>query len=189
LKKIYLAAASAMTAYFLLALTYQPIYQEEANTPRPRIDVVVSSETIELGQSFNVTVWSYNEGDTADLQTVSIGFPQNSGFDGIRIVSYDFLQSPKMIQIGEDVGTQYVGNQATIPSRYPMIEAYSRPAKPGDTFHMKIEITPTQIGPFHVYAKSVAMPHSDIQSHFPTYGLLDHQDEYVLDFLVMVVSP
>lgn len=179
-----------MAAYFLLAVSVYPqIYQSEANVPKPTIDISVSSDTIYLGQSFDIAIRSYNEGDVADLQIVSVGFPQNKNLDGIRITSYDFPQSPRMILPGNDVGANYTGGQITAKSQYPMIEAYSRPSKPDDVFQMKLQITPAEIGSFHVYAKTVAMPHSDDTSHFPAFGLTDHQNEFVLDYVVHVMAP
>lgn len=178
-----------MAAYFVLAIMVLPdSYQNmHTNVPEPRIDVTVSQSKIALGQSFDVTVISYNDGDDADLQTVSVAFPQSRDLDGIKIVSYDFLQSPDLIEVGKEVGSQYTAGAKTIISQYPSIEAYSRPSKAGDTFSMTIQVTPREAGSFHIYTKSVAMPHTSDLAHFPSYGMVDHQGEFVQQHTVEVV--
>jgi hypothetical protein len=129
-----------------------------------------------------------NDGDIADLQIVTVAFPQNNNLDNIKILSYDFLQSPRFIQKGEEIGSGYTGEETTVLSKYPSIEAYSRPSKNGDLFKIILEITPTQPGIFKIYTKSVAMPHINDLSHFPSKGLLDHQNEFVQEYSVEVVN-
>ncbi len=185
LKKIYAVAACVMAAYFVLAVIVLPKSYENSHTnvPQPRLEVSISDEQILIGESFRVDIKSYNDGDVADLQIVTVSFPQNENLDGVKIISYDFLQSPKMIEVGRDVGAQY--GEGTAISQYPFLEAYSRPSKSGDTFGMVLEITPKEAGQFRIYAKSVAMPHSG-SSHFPSGGLLDHQNEFVAEYTVEV---
>lgn len=180
-----------MAAYFVLAAAVFPnMYEDTAvNVPRPRIDVETPQNTVLLGQSFDVILRSYNDGDAADLQLVSVAFPKSRDLDGIRIVSYDFLQSPAMIGIGDEMGSQYAAGAVTVRAQYPSIEAYSRPSNPGDTFTMTLQITPKEAGQFHIYAKSVAMPHVTNASHFPPSGTLDHQNEFVTGYIIEVVEP
>lgn len=177
-----------MAAYFVLAVMVFPKLYENShiNVPQPRLDVSLSDEQILLGKSFRVVILAYNDGDAADLQTVSAAFPQNDKLDNVKITSYDFLQSPRMIETGDDVGAQYTGG--TTKSQYPFIEAYSRPSKNGDTFSMTLEVKPKEPGPFRIYVKSVAMPHSTDLSHFPSSGILDHQNEFVEEYVVEVLD-
>ncbi|HXG73345.1 MAG TPA: hypothetical protein VNK44_00810 [Candidatus Nitrosotenuis sp.] len=189
MKKIYLIAASVMAAYFALTMFVFPqVYQGVTVVhPRPALEVSLSAKQITLGESFEIEVTAYNNGDAADLQTVTIAFPQSNDLENIKVVSYDFLQSPRMIQKGQEVGSEYTAGQRTIITKYPFIEAYSRPSKNGDTFKMTLQITPKEAGVFKIYAKSVAMPHVDDQSHFPTHGLQDQQNEFVQEYSVEVV--
>jgi len=177
-----------MAAYFALtALVVPQLYSgAEINEPRPRIDVLISSDQISLGQSFDVTVRSHNDGGTADMQTVSVAFPSRDSLEEISITSYDFMQSPILIEAGEEIGSEYTAGEVTVTSQYSAIEAYSRPSHPGDTFTMILKVTPKEAGPFHVYAKSVAMPHLSDKSHFPDSGILDHQNEFVQQYVVEV---
>lgn len=190
LKKIYLVAACVMVAYFALAVfvfpqTYQNV---TAVHPRPVLDVTLSAQQITLGESFEAKITAYNNGDAADLQIVTIAFPQNDDLENVRMVSYDFLQSPRMIQKGQEVSSEYTAGQKIILTEYPFIEAYSRPSKSGDTFKMTLQITPKEAGLFKLYAKTVAMPHVDDESHFPTHGLQDQQNEFVQEHTVVVVK-
>lgn len=179
-----------MAVYLVLAVVVFPKYYENShiNVPQPRLDVSLSDEQILLGESFRVSIRAYNHGDAADLQIVSAAFPQNDKLDNVKITSYDFLQSPSMIETGSDVGAQYTGGATTVKSQYPFIEAYSRPSKNGDTFSMTLEVTPKEPGPFRIYVKSVAMPHLSDLSHFPSSGILDHQNEFVEEYVVEVLD-
>lgn len=191
MKKIYLVAACIMVVYFTLTIFVIPKAYENAPTatPQPRLDVKLSTQKITLGESFEVEVLVSNKGDMADLQTLAVAFPQNNNLANIKIISYDFLQSPQLIQKGEKVGSDYTAGQTVVLSKYPFIEAYSRPSKNGDSFKMTLEVIPTEAGLFKIYTKTVAMPHINDSSHFPSDGLLDHQNEFVQEHIVEVLSP
>lgn len=179
-----------MAAYLVTTITVFPLlYQDvQPNVPQPRIDVTISSTTVKIGQSFEIDIKSYNEGDLADMQTVSVAFPQSKNLDGIKVVSYDFMQSPVLIEVGDQIGSQYAASASTVRAQYPAIEAYSRPSESGDSFRMTLEVTPKEIGTFYIYTKSVAMPHTSDLSHFPASGILDHQDELVQQHTVEVIK-
>lgn len=180
-----------MAIYFAtLILVFPTIYENvSTKTPKPSLDVQISEEKIILGQSFFVEIRSYNEGDEADLQTVTVSFPQNKNLDNVEIIEYDFLQSPQLIPIGTEVGINYTAGAETMKAKYPFVEAYSRPAKIGDSFKMTLLVTPQETGVFKVYTKSVAMPHTSNLSHFPQVGTVDQQNEFVQEFIVEVIKP
>ena len=178
-----------MSAYFALNFavfpqTYQGV---PVAAPQPSIDVTLSASQIRLGEFFDLSITATNNGEEADLQTITVEFPQNQNLDNIQIKSYDFLQSPKLFVPEQQIGTDYTGGQTMIQSKYPFIEAYNRPAKPGLTHSVTLQITPTVTGIFTVYSKTVAMPHINDLSHFPIGGTVDHQNEFVLEHIVMVV--
>ena len=51
-----------------------------------------------------------NNGDTADIQVVSLSFLNITSIDCIvKISDYDFTQKPVFIEIGDEVGSEYVG--------------------------------------------------------------------------------
>lgn len=178
-----------MATYFALAVFVFPqIYQDVATThPRPALEVELSAQKIALGESFEAEISAHNGGDTADLQIVTVAFPQNEDLDNVKIVSYDFLQSPRLVQKGTKVGSEYTAGKNTVFTKYPFIEAYSRPSD-GETFKMTLKITPKEAGIFKIHAKTVAMPHADDLSHFPRSGLQDQQNEFVLEYTVEIAD-
>jgi len=156
-------------------------------TPTPYLEAEVSSTQINLGESFRLSTISENIGDYGDIHIVSAAFPTLTKTDGIvRMVSYDFSNSPIYIESGDEIGAKYSGGLETVYAQYPSIEAMSRPIHPGTKYTMDLQITPDELGPFTVYVKSIDIPHTSSLSHFPTEGQLDHQGEYVLVYTVNV---
>jgi hypothetical protein len=188
--KLYFMATGVMATYFTLVMVVFPgAYQDtKAGVPQPSLEVRLSTQQIKLGESFEMTLVATNLGEGADLQTLTVEFPQNQNLDNVKIISYDFLQSPKSFLKDSQVGSDYNGGQDLIHSKYPFIEAYNRPSKPGHSSTMILQITPTEPGPFIVYSKTVAMPHLSEISHFPTQGMLDHQNEFVQEHIIEVIQ-
>ena len=148
---------------------------------------MVSNSEISFGESFEVKLTSKNVGDVADVLVASIAFPELKEInDIIKIVSYDFIQSPVTINVGDEIGAEYLSVQQTIPAEYPSIEAYTRPSRPGPEYHMTLEITPKEPGQFVFYAKAITLPHLTEISHLPLEGTVDHQGEFVEVYTVSV---
>jgi hypothetical protein len=189
LKKIYFIAAGTMAAYFALVMVVFPYaYQDtKVGVPQPSLEVTLSAQQIQLGESFEMSLVATNLGEEADLQTVTVEFPQNQNLDNVKIISYDFLQSPKLFLQGSLVGSDYNGGQDLIHSEYPFIEAHNRPSKPGHSSTITLQVTPMEPGQFTVYSKTVAMPHLSEISHFPIQGTLDHQNEFVQEHTIEVI--
>lgn len=188
LKKTYLIAAGVMAIYLgVMFGVFPPIYSNAPiGIPKPSLEVA-SPQQVKLGDSFQFVISTNNLGADADLQSVTVEFPQNQNLDNIKITSYDFLQSPKLFLQGQEIGSGYYGNQNLVKSQYPFIEAYNRPSKAGHSSSMTLEITPTEVGVFTIYIKTVAMPHVSEKSHFPQQGPIDHQNEFVQEHKIMVV--
>ena len=181
--------AVSLAVYFTMTVFVLPekFLATEQFTPIPFLEVKVSSTQINLGESFRLSTISENIGDYGDIHIVTAGFPTLSETEGIvRIVSYDFSNSPIYIEPGDEIGAKYSGGLETIEAQYPQIEAMNRPVQPGTKFVMDFEITPDEPGPFTVYVKAIDIPHTNSLSHFPVEGQLDHQDEYVLVYTVNV---
>ena len=181
--------AVSLAVYFSMTVFVLPekFLAKEQFTPIPFLEVEVSSTQINLGDSFRLSTVSENIGDYGDIHIVTAGFPTLKNTEGIvKIVSYDFSNSPLYIEPGEEIGAQYSGGLETVNAQYPQIEAMNRPVHPGTKFVMDFEITPDKPGPFTVYVKSIDIPHTSSSSHYPTEGKLDHQDEYVLVYTVNV---
>lgn len=179
----------ALGIYFILGLYVLP----EQYLTRPQAEsetiltVQLSDSEISLGSSFEVGMTSENIGDMADILILSIAFPNLKEIDDrIKIVSYDFTQSPVNIEVGEEIGVEYLATQKTVHAEYPSIEAYSRPAHTSATYHITLDITPKQVGNFVFYTKSVTLPHLSPLSHYPREGEIDHSNEYVEVYSVQV---
>lgn len=177
-----------MAAYFTLMLAVFPqIYSNtEIGMPKPSLQATIP-EQVRLGEPFEMNLIATNLGAEADLQSVTVEFPSSQNLDNVKIVSYDFLQSPRLFLQGEEIGSDYNGGQDLIESKYPFIEAYNRPSRTGHSSSMTIQITPTETGVLIICTKTVAMPHISDESHYPTNGILDHQNEFVREHKIMVV--
>jgi len=178
-----------MAAYFALVMIVFPDAYEDTKigVPQPSLEITLSTQQIKLGESFEMTLISNNIGQEADLQTVTVEFPQNQNLDNVKITSYDFLQSPKLFLKDSQVGSDYNGGQDLVHAKYPFLEAYNRPSKTGHSSSMTLQITPTEPGSFTIYSKTVAMPHLSEISHFPVQGPLDHQNEFVQEHTIEVM--
>jgi hypothetical protein len=74
-------------------------------------------------------------------------------------------------------------------AQYASIEAFSRPWEAGNTYTADIEVIPKTEGRFVVFVKSVALPHTWDQAHYPQAGTLDQQKEFVEIYSVQVTKP
>jgi len=177
-----------IAVYFILTLFVLPeqFLSTEHLVPQPYLNVDLSDSEISLGDSFRLNVVSENIGDYGDIHIVSVAFPDLVKIDPVKIATYDFTQSSKYIAIGNEIGARYSGGTESTFSRYPSIEATTRPDYPGIKNHLGLIITPEKPGIFTIYVKSVDIPHASNLSHYPDSGFLDHQDEYVLVYSVNV---
>jgi len=186
---VTLGIVIALGIYFVLGLYVLPeqyIMRPQAE-PQATLKVQLSESEISLGSSFEVEMISENIGDMADILILSIAFPNLEEIDdGIKIVSYDFTQSPVYILVGDEIGAEYLVTQKTVLAEYPSIEAYSRPAQTGSSYHMVVDITPKQIGNFVFFTKSITLPYLSPLSHFPKEGEMDHSGEFVQVYSVNV---
>ncbi len=186
------AALAAAAVYFVFAIFVLPQpYSLTLAPPRPApviTSVGLSDETITLGNNFSIRVSAVNRGDSADLQLVSVAFPNATRADIITVNSHNFKQSPDFIRPGiDDLAVGYTGIQSMI-ARYPAVEAISRPWEPGEAFNIDLSVKPESEGRFVVFVKAVGLPHNGDQAHYPADGILDQQDEYVDVYEIMVTK-
>jgi hypothetical protein len=175
--------------YFILTLFVLPeqFLLTEQLVPQPYLKVDLSDSVVSLGDSFRLDIVSENRGDYGDIHIVSVAFPDLVEIDQVvKIATYDFTQSSHYVSIGDKIGAKYSGGLESTFSKYPSIEAMTRPAYPEIKNHLGLIITPEKLGIFTIYVKSVDIPHTSNLSHYPGSGFLDHQDEYVLVYLVNV---
>ena len=186
------AVSSLVSVYFFLSFYVFPhLYITLPKLkPIPEIhDVKLSSQIIGIGQSFYLTLTGVNTGDSADFQTISVGFPNlTTTYDFVKIIHSDFNQKPILIKKDEMVGSSYQGTGNLISAKHPSIEAFSRPWHSQVTHHIGFEITPMSIGRFVILLKSVAFPHLNQFAHYPLNGRRDYQNEFVNAYSIQVVK-
>jgi hypothetical protein len=187
------AVAAALVAYFSLSLYIFPQSYQSIEPRRPQAivtDVNLSAPTITLGQALIISVTGTNNGeDAADMQIVSVGFPNLTSIDNIKIMKHNFTQTPMLITPGKLLSSQYSSTGESVLAQYASIEAFSRPWEAGKTYSADIEAIPKTEGKFVVFIKSVALPHTWEQAHYPQDGTLDQQKEFVGTYSVQVTKP
>ena len=179
--------ATILIVYFLMTLVIFPdeYRSHKVIEPKPIHTASISSNEITLGESFKIEIEMINQNDFADIVLTSVGFPSLSDLDSVEVIGYDYTQSPKYIDIGYEVGSDYTYGEV-IPAVYPSIEADSRNIPANSEFRMVLLVNPPESGLFDVYIKTVAIPHTTNQSHFPYEGLVDPQGEHVEVYSVAV---
>lgn len=194
LKAIILTAAVAVAlmVYFSLSLFVFPQSYQSIEARRPQAivtDVSLSAPDIALGQTLTISVTGTNNGEDADMQIVSVGFPNLTTTDNIKTLKHDFDQTPILITPGELLSSEYSDTDSSVLAQYASIEAFSRPWEAGKTYTADIEVIPKTEGRFVVFVKSVALPHTWDQAHYPQAGTLDQQKEFVETYSVQVTKP
>ena len=187
---VLIIAGFFLAVYFALTIFVLPenYLSNDQLVPKPHLETNLSDIEINLGDSFHLDIFSKNVGDYGDIHIVSVAFPNLHEIedDVVQITTYDFTQSPRYLLPGDVLGSNYSGGLESIISEYPSIESMSRPIRSGQTHNIEFIITPQNTGNFTIYVKSINIPHTDDLSHFPQTGILDHQNEYVLPFVVGV---
>jgi hypothetical protein len=189
---LIVAVAVALVVYFSLSLYVFPQSYQSIEARRPQAivtDVSLSAPDIALGQALTISVTGTNNGEDADMQIVSVGFPNLTTTDNIKILKHDFDQTPILIAPGELLGSEYSDTDSSVLAQYASIEAFSRPWEAGKTYTIDIEVIPKTEGKFVVFIKSVGLPHTWEQAHYPQDGILDPQKEFVEIYSVQVTKP
>jgi hypothetical protein len=193
---IAVAAAGAYFALSAFVLPHAYLSSPLMAAPRPApvvTEVSLSDRSVALGQSFRIRVNATNQGEHADLQLVSIAFPNATSTGIVKVESYTFRQSPIFVNPGRPLAAGYQGSRdaataATVPARYPAVEAWSMPWDHGESFGAELRVTPQHEGRFVVFVKAVGLPHSHNGAHYPQSGIVDQQGEYVAAYEVNVAA-
>jgi hypothetical protein len=188
------AVAASLAMYFSLSLYALPQSYESAFLPRKPeavlTNVSLSALEITLGKTFTMSVTGANRGDDADMQIVSLGFPNLTRIgNNVLVLKHNFKQTPIQADTGKAVGSEYVGREKEIRARYAAIEAFSRPWEGGVTFTIDVQVEPQNEGKFVVFVKSIALPHTWERAHWPPQGISDYQQELVQPYTIQVTKP
>jgi hypothetical protein len=186
-------AAISLIIYYSLSILYIPqlyfSFSSEVKSQPVIIGANLSNSKVILGESFDLTITTRNNGDTADMQVVSLSFPNITSIDSIvKISDYNFTQKPVFIEVGDEVGSEYEGFDKVIKAPYPSIEANSRPWHTGDYYQISIDVKPTSVGRFVIFLKTIALPQINELDHYPRFGIKDYQGEFVAVSSVDIVN-
>ena len=182
----------ALMAYFLLLLYFFPQSYQSIALRKPQAlvsDVGISAHNITLGHPLIISVTGINNGDEADMQIVSVGFPNLTTTDNIKVLKHDFLQTPILIAPRERLSSAYSNTERPVSAQYTSIEASSRPWERGKIYSADLQVIPKTEGRFIIFIKSVALPHTWQGAHYPQDGVLDQQNEFVKVYSVQVTKP
>ncbi|MGI0019331.1 MAG: hypothetical protein ACREAY_02550 [Nitrososphaera sp.] len=192
IKSLIILAVVAAGAYLALSAFVVPqTYLLSLASPRPAPEITsvsLSSPEIALGETFTIRVAATNQGEQADLQLVSIAFPNATSAQVAAVQGHTFKQAPTMINPGKAIGAGYLGLERKVVAQYPAVESASRPWAPGETASVDLRVTPGAEGRFVVFVKAVSLPHNGDQAHYPQQGVLDQQGEYVTAYEVQVAK-
>jgi hypothetical protein len=184
------AVASALVLYLSLTLYVFPQSYQSIEPRRPEAAVTsisLSVSQVELGQAFAVSVTGINRGEEADMQIVSVGFPNFTSTSNIEVLDHNFAQTPILISPGDVVSSEYGERQ--VDAQYASVEAFSRPWPGGRAYSIDLQVAPEADGRFVIFVKSVAFPHSWDSAHWPQRGTVDYQKEFVEVHYVQVKKP
>lgn len=189
---IVIAVISLIIYYSLSIFIIPQLYFLTSSEVKPQPVITtakLSASKVVVGESFDLTIIATNNGDTADMQLVSLSFPNITSIDSIvKILKYNFTQKPVFIKMGDKVGSEYVGVNKVINAYYPAIEANSRPWYNGDYYQISVEVKPNNVGRFVIFVKTIALPHTNELGHYPRFGIKDYQGEFVVLSSVEVVN-
>jgi len=184
--------AVSLISYFFVSIYILPDIYVRAPKPRPAPIISkanLSSPVIHLGNTFYFYLQAKNTGDDADMQIISIAFPNLTSIDTkVYIRQSDLTQKPLFVNIGDKVGSDYTGLENIVYAKYPSIEAFSRPWHSNVPHSMKLEIRPSSVGKFLIFLKVISFPHTDNVAHYPKAGIKDFQNEYVKVYPVEILQ-
>ncbi|MDW7641595.1 MAG: hypothetical protein SCG72_04235 [Nitrosarchaeum sp.] len=175
--------------YLVLSLgVFPPLYlSKDLPSPQPYLEVKIPNNSISLGESFDLNIFSKNIGDYGDIHILSIGFPSLEKItDEVKVINSNFNHQYHFIEKNTLVGSNYSAGDHKVESQYALIEIMNRPSPPNGSYDFQLLITPKNAGLYEIYVKVIEIPHTGELSHFPQQGLLDPQGEYVSVYSVMV---
>jgi hypothetical protein len=111
---IVVIAIISLIIYYSLSIFFIPqlffLSSSEVKSQPIITAAKLSTSEVVVGESFDLTITAMNNGDTADMQVVSLSFPNITSINNtVKISKYNFTQKPVFIEIGDEVGSEYVG--------------------------------------------------------------------------------
>lgn len=189
---LVVVVALSLTLYFFLSIYVLPNLYVRVPKPKP-VPVIINANLtptlIHLGNTFYLSVQGENIGDNADIEIISIAFPNLTDTDrNVQIQQSDFAQKPLFVKVGDKVGSSYTGLENIVYAKYPSIEAFSRPWHSKAIHNIKLKIKPFSPGKFLIFLKVVSLPNTSDLAHYPQTGVKDFQNEFVKVYEVKVLQ-
>jgi hypothetical protein len=191
---IILAAAisTSLAIYFSLSIYILPKMYLSMSRLKPvpiLTNVKISSLEVRVGKSFNISLIGSNQGNSADFQVISVGFPNLTLTDGfVQVKESDFNQRPVIVKKGDELESANLENKTPIKSNYPLIEAYNRPWNSHEIHHILMQVKASTVGRFVIFVKIVALPYANELSRYPREGIKDQQGEFVNVYSINVID-
>ena len=143
-------------------------------------NVNISKLQVPVGTPFNISFIGSNQGNSADVQIISVAFPNlTRPNDFVQVKESDFNQRPLIFKKGDELSSGYSQNKIPLKSKYHLIEAYNRPWHSHDKHHLLVQVKPYTVGRFVIFVKTIALPYTNELSHYPREGIKDQQGEFV----------
>ena len=79
----------------------------------------------DVNNSKNFIIDAGITGGDSDMLIIIVGFPDAKSFDGIKIKSSEFTQSPKFFEVGDEVKTYYPSDFKI--AEYPLLHIFNMP--------------------------------------------------------------
>jgi hypothetical protein len=185
--------AFPLLTYFVLVWYFFPDFYSSQPAGAKGMPVITQAgfhfSSASASDQFNFSVTGFNLGHTADIQIVSISFPnltgdiskENIGRNGgyVKVKEHNFTQTPLFVATGDTVGMGYSGGAETVTAKYPSIEFFSRPWKSKVGYGGTLEIASNTVGRFVILVKAISLPYFNTSSHYPQNGVMDYQHEFV----------
>ena len=185
MNRIILASIGIMAVYFLVMGVVFPdaLSFTEKRETSPFFVTSQEKKSISSNESFDFIIDTGITGGDSDMLILIIGFPDAKSFDGIKIKSSDFTQSPKFFEVGDEIKTYYPSDYKI--AEYPLLHIFNMPNPINKKPILQLEITPENLGEYRIFTKAKSAPFTE-DSIFPKGGNVDEDIEFVEKKVVIV---
>ena len=134
-----------MAVYFLVMGVVFPdaLSFTEKRETAPFFVTSQEKKSISSNESFDFIIDTGITGGDSDMLILIIGFPDAKSFDGIKIKSSEFTQSPKFFEVGDEIKTYYPSDYKI--AEYPLLHIFNMPNPINKKPILQLEITPENL--------------------------------------------
>lgn len=150
--------------------------------PEPMLVNVKVPKEAEAGRPLEIQAGITNERGYAEVETLSLAFPNlnSTDFMHVKSTSFDFT---RFINHGDKT---YSSERIATYAKYPSVEFDAKSVHKGDKLDVTLQVWPHKAGSFVIYAKVIAR-NKNKTVRFPTAGSLsDYTRDFVRTYTVSV---